>query len=167
MSHFISQEVNTIEDDEVISNHITKQHPNKVPPISKEVWDTLGEPSGKYDFLVKYTAPQSSLIAIEDIVPTGWDDQFEDDISITGSIANQYQSPLIPREVRDTLGEPSGKYDFMVKYSAPLSSQIAIEDITPTGWCHTPIFDPRYHLISFAYASFASLTNCIACVCYL
>src|SRR3954467_14083776 len=33
--------------------------------------------------------------------------------------------------------------------------------------CHTPIFDLRYHLISFAYASFASLTNCIVCVCYL
>src|SRR3954468_8030524 len=104
MSHFISQEVNSIEDDEVISHHITQQYPNEVPPVSKEVWDTLGEPSGKYDFLVKYTAPQSSLIAIEDIVPTGWDDQFEDDISITGSIANQYQSPPIPREVWDTLG---------------------------------------------------------------
>src|SRR3954471_14998309 len=25
----------------------------------------------------------------------------------------------------------------------------------------------RYHFISFAYASFASLTNCIACVCHL
>src|SRR4051812_20077758 len=46
MSHFISQGVNAIEDD-------------KVPPVSKEVWDTLGEPSGRYDFLVKYTAPQS------------------------------------------------------------------------------------------------------------
>src|SRR4051812_37238018 len=54
MSHFISQGVNAIEDE--------------VPHVSKKIWDTLGEPSGMYDFLVKYTAPQSSFISIEDIV---------------------------------------------------------------------------------------------------
>src|SRR3954464_3499637 len=71
---------------------------------------------------------------MEDITPTGWGDQFEDCKSFTSSITEQYQSPPSPKEVWDTLGELSGKYDFMVKYSAPLSSQIAIEDITPTGW---------------------------------
>jgi hypothetical protein len=48
-----------------------------IPPIPAEVWDTLGQPSGKFDFLVKYTAPESSKISIEDIQPTGWGDPFE------------------------------------------------------------------------------------------
>src|SRR3954467_2800645 len=132
MSHFISQGVNAIEDDGVILNHIIQQYPNEIPPGSEEVWDTLGELSGGYDFLVKYTAPQSYFIAMEDIAPTGWGDQFEDDKSFTSPITEQYQNP--PKRVWDTLGEPSGKYDFMVKYSAPPSSQVAIEDIVPTGW---------------------------------
>ena len=46
----------------------------EIPPIPPEIWDTLGEPSGKYDFMVRYTAPESSRIRIEDIQPTGWDD---------------------------------------------------------------------------------------------
>ena len=40
----------------------------------KEIWDTLGEPSGKFDYLVKYSAPESSKVHIEDIKPTGWGD---------------------------------------------------------------------------------------------
>ena len=38
-----------------------------IPPIPAEVWDTLGQPSGKFDFMVKYAAPESSKISIEDI----------------------------------------------------------------------------------------------------
>src|ERR1044072_6906733 len=40
----------------------------------KEIWDTLGEPNGKFDYLVKYSAPESSKIPIEDVKPTGWGD---------------------------------------------------------------------------------------------
>src|SRR3954470_6556649 len=94
------------------------------------MWDVMGEPSGGYNS--QYTAPQSSYIAMEDITPSGWGDQFENDKSFTSPITEQYQNP--PKEVWVTLGEPSGKYDFMVKYSAPPSSQIAMEDIVPTGW---------------------------------
>ena len=46
----------------------------EISPIPAEVWDTLGQPSGKFDFMVKYTAPESSKISIEDIQPTGWGD---------------------------------------------------------------------------------------------
>src|SRR3954463_9641410 len=42
-------------------------------------WDTLGQPSGKFDYMVKYTAPESSKIAMEDIQPTGWGDSCEYD----------------------------------------------------------------------------------------
>ena len=52
-----------------------QRHDN--PPVPAEVWDTLGEPSGKFDYMVKYTAPESSKIRIEDIQPTGWGDSFE------------------------------------------------------------------------------------------
>ena len=34
----------------------------KIEDISeaiREVWDTLGQPSGKFDFMVKYTAPET------------------------------------------------------------------------------------------------------------
>src|SRR3954462_7806442 len=130
MSHFISQGVNAIEDDGVFLNHIIQPYPDEISPISMGMWDTLGDPSGGYNY--QYTAPQSSFIAMEDIAPTGWGDQFENDKSLTSPSTEQYQNP--PKEVWDTLGEPSGKYDFMVKYSAPPSSQIAMEDIVPTGW---------------------------------
>jgi hypothetical protein len=32
------------------------------------------------------------------------------------------------------LGQPSGKYDYLVKYNAPASSQIDINTIQPSGW---------------------------------
>nr|WOJ52281.1 polyprotein [Fig badnavirus 1] len=37
-------------------------------------WDTLGEPSGKYDYYVRYTAPPATT-PIEDIQPTGWEEE--------------------------------------------------------------------------------------------
>ena len=41
----------------------------------------MGEPSRKYGFLVKYTKPPSSDIPFEDIISTGWGDEFfEEDI---------------------------------------------------------------------------------------
>ena len=46
----------------------------EIPPIPPEVWDTVGEPSGNFNFMVGYTAPESSKIRIKDIQPTGWDD---------------------------------------------------------------------------------------------
>jgi hypothetical protein len=37
-------------------------------------WDCLGQPSGKYNYLVKYNAPTSSHIDINTIQPSGWGD---------------------------------------------------------------------------------------------
>src|SRR4051812_45418672 len=54
-----------------------KSKGNETEPVPAEVWDTLGQPSGKFDYMVKYTAPESSKIAMEDIQPTGWGDSFE------------------------------------------------------------------------------------------
>jgi hypothetical protein len=40
----------------------------------EENWDCLGQPSGKYDYLVKYNAPASSQIDINTIQPSGLGD---------------------------------------------------------------------------------------------
>src|SRR3954463_5463668 len=65
--------------DEVTNSFTTRSHgsPEEVPPIPEETWDTLGEPSGKFDYMVKYSAPESSKISLEDIVPTGWNIDYE------------------------------------------------------------------------------------------
>ncbi|KAK2383586.1 hypothetical protein QL285_071021 [Trifolium repens] len=39
---------------------------------NEENWDLLGQPSGKYDYYVKYMAPESSEIPIEAVTPSGW-----------------------------------------------------------------------------------------------
>ncbi|GJV73443.1 hypothetical protein Tco_1493438 [Tanacetum coccineum] len=45
---------------------------------SWERWSTLGEPSGKWDYYVKYDAPPDTT-PIEEIAATGWGDEFSDD----------------------------------------------------------------------------------------
>ena len=52
---------------EDISKNIKIEDVTKAVP---EVWDTLGQPSGKFDFMVKYTAPESYKIPIEDVKAT-------------------------------------------------------------------------------------------------
>src|SRR3954468_19221384 len=65
--------------DEVTDSFTTRSHGSseEVPPILEETWDTLGEPSGKFDYMVKYSAPESSRISLKDIVPTGWNIDYE------------------------------------------------------------------------------------------
>ena len=72
--NFALPEVNAIKEDD-----------SSVPA---EIWDTLGQPSGKYDFLVKYTAPGSSRINIEDIQPTGWEDSPQEEYADEGVADN-------------------------------------------------------------------------------
>ncbi|XP_050910801.1 uncharacterized protein LOC127125988 isoform X3 [Lathyrus oleraceus] len=45
----------------------------------EENWDRLGQPSGKYDYLVKYNAPESSQIDINAIQPSGWGEASSED----------------------------------------------------------------------------------------
>src|ERR1051325_2174076 len=66
-----------------------------------EVWDTLGQPSGKFDFMVKYTSPESYKIPIEDAKAIRWGDDFPKDyadvnaIRITSSDPAPRVAPLI------------------------------------------------------------------------
>ncbi|GKC20012.1 Orf y [Tanacetum coccineum] len=52
---------------------------------SWEKWSTLGEPSGKWDYYVKYDAPPDTT-PIEEIAATGWGDEFSDDEVTPGKI---------------------------------------------------------------------------------
>ncbi|KAL2486775.1 Uncharacterized protein Adt_31531 [Abeliophyllum distichum] len=60
-------------------------------PEQKEIWDTLGEPSGKYDYLVKYSssAEQSSLDKGKEIMQDSQDP--DDDIISINRLLSQIQ----------------------------------------------------------------------------
>nr|GFA41939.1 hypothetical protein [Tanacetum cinerariifolium] len=45
---------------------------------SEEKWSTLGEPSGKWDYYVRYDAPINTT-PIDEIAATGWGEEFSDD----------------------------------------------------------------------------------------
>ena len=60
-----------IEDEEEINEEVI------AVPMKERCWDTLGESSGKFDYLVRYDAPESAQIRMEDIQPTGWDEAEE------------------------------------------------------------------------------------------
>ncbi|GJY56284.1 hypothetical protein Tco_0455399 [Tanacetum coccineum] len=50
---------------------------NKPRNKKKQKWSTLGEPSGKWDYYVRYDATHSTT-SIEEVAATGWGDEFED-----------------------------------------------------------------------------------------
>jgi len=65
-----------LEDDPLLVT-AEKPKPDNVPKMGQdevEVMDTLGEPSGNFDYLVKYSAPPSFYFDSRNIVPSGWDD---------------------------------------------------------------------------------------------
>ena len=68
---------------EDISKNLKIEYVDKAIP---EVWDTLGQPSGKFDFMVKYTAPESYKIPIEDIKATGWGDDYPEEYADVNTI---------------------------------------------------------------------------------
>src|SRR4051812_12152803 len=101
--------------DGVIKLEMTKV--SQVLSLSKEVWDTLGEPSGKYDYMVKYSAPPSSQIAMENIVPTGWDEHYDDNFAF--------------EEAREI---PNNEGCFLSAYTPHQDAQVSIQNIIPTAW---------------------------------
>src|ERR1044072_2571805 len=71
----------------------------KIEDVSKaelEVWDPLGQPSGKFDFMVKYTSPKSYKIPIEDVKATRWGDDFPEDYADVNTIRISSADP-VPR----------------------------------------------------------------------
>ncbi|GJX81723.1 hypothetical protein Tco_0331204 [Tanacetum coccineum] len=50
-----------------------------------EKWSTLGEPSGKWDYYVRYDAPPDTT-PIEEVAATGWGDEFSDNEVTPGKV---------------------------------------------------------------------------------
>ena len=71
--------------------------------VPTETWDTLGQPSGKFDFLVKYSAPASSRISIKDIHPTGWED------------LSEYDMPMEDVYIPPQASQPKGRFSSRIK----------------------------------------------------
>ncbi|GJY84044.1 hypothetical protein Tco_0497420 [Tanacetum coccineum] len=59
--------------------------PKRSRQRSREKWSTLGEPSGKWDYYVRYDAPPDTT-SIEEIAATGWGDEFSDDEVTPGKV---------------------------------------------------------------------------------
>ena len=55
----------------------------KVEQNKFEVWDLLGQPSGKFDYRVKYSAPPSAHVLTKSIVPSGWGEKFDEEDGMT------------------------------------------------------------------------------------
>jgi hypothetical protein len=58
----------------------------------EENWDLLGQPSGKFDYLVKYTAPESAEIPIEEVTPNGWKSNEEQEAESSGTTSDNKKS---------------------------------------------------------------------------
>ncbi|GJR27795.1 hypothetical protein Tco_1104027 [Tanacetum coccineum] len=59
--------------------------PKRSRKRSSEKWSTLGEPSGKWDYYVRYDAPPD-ITPIEEVAATGWGDEFLDDEVTPGKV---------------------------------------------------------------------------------
>ncbi|GKC20151.1 hypothetical protein Tco_1022301 [Tanacetum coccineum] len=59
--------------------------PKRSKQKSWEKWSTLGEPSGKWDYYVRYDAPPD-ITPIEEVAATGWGDEFSDNEVTPGKV---------------------------------------------------------------------------------
>ncbi|GKA74780.1 Orf y [Tanacetum coccineum] len=59
--------------------------PKRSRQRSRERWSAFGEPSGKWDYYVRYDAPPDTT-PIEEIAATGWGDEFSDDEVTLGKV---------------------------------------------------------------------------------
>jgi hypothetical protein len=126
---------------ENLCEHMSKKL--KIEDVSEavpEVWDTLGQPSGKFDYMVKYTVPESYKIPIEDVKETGWVDDFPEDYVDVNTIRITFVDPA-PREEPLIVTSPrpipysSNKaipwnYGAEVYYHGVKQEPLTIEDIT-------------------------------------
>ena len=54
----------------------------KVEKNKPGVWDLLGQPSRKFNYKVKYSAPPSVYVLVENIVPSRWGEEFDEEDGI-------------------------------------------------------------------------------------
>ncbi|GJZ14579.1 hypothetical protein Tco_0550256 [Tanacetum coccineum] len=77
-------EARTLEE-EPLNKAKRSNKPKRSKQRSWEKWSTLGEPSGKWDYYVRYDTP-TNTVPIEEITATGWGDEFSDNEATTGKV---------------------------------------------------------------------------------
>nr|GEV42213.1 hypothetical protein MA16_Dca024339 [Tanacetum cinerariifolium] len=65
-------------EDEPLNKVRRSNKPRRSRRRSEEKWSTLGEPSRKWDYYVRYDTPLNT-IPIEEVAATGWGEEFSDD----------------------------------------------------------------------------------------
>ncbi|GJU62046.1 RNA-directed DNA polymerase [Tanacetum coccineum] len=84
---------------------------NKPRNKNKKKWSTLGEPSGKWDYYVRYDIMQPTS-PIEEVAATGWGDEFEDDEN-----HNPTTKIIVPEQDDETdSSEPEWENPFATKH---------------------------------------------------
>ncbi|KAK2406997.1 hypothetical protein QL285_042661 [Trifolium repens] len=112
-------------------NQSSTKSPNEIK--NQENWDLLGQPSGKYDYYVKYTTPESSKIPIEKIVPSGWNIEQEAESSETTSDSKKSWADQVEEEdearkngslttiqTSDPVDNEMGKFEAYVIFDGPM-----------------------------------------------
>ncbi|GJV96661.1 hypothetical protein Tco_1548238 [Tanacetum coccineum] len=77
-------EARTLEE-EPLNKAKRSNKPKRSKQRSWEKWSTLGEPSGKWDYYVRYDTP-TNTVPIEEITATGWGDEFSDSEATPGKV---------------------------------------------------------------------------------
>ncbi|GJS47293.1 Orf y [Tanacetum coccineum] len=77
-------EARTLEE-EPLNKAKRSNKPKRSKQRSWEKWSTLGEPSGKWDYYVRYDTP-TNTVPIEEIAATGWGDEFSDSEATPGKV---------------------------------------------------------------------------------
>nr|AKA45798.1 polyprotein [Taro bacilliform CH virus] len=97
------------------------------------IWDTLGEPSGKFGYYVRYDTHDDNLhIPLEHIIATGWDDD-DDDCTTSSSDEASYLQHL------SNLGGTSVPIEQDLPYPVPISDMINPFASTEGGGDKAPI----------------------------
>nr|GEX97499.1 reverse transcriptase domain-containing protein [Tanacetum cinerariifolium] len=71
--------------DEPLNKVRRSNKPRRSKRRSGEKWSTLGEPSGKWDYYVRYDAPLNTT-PIEEVAATGWGEEFSNDEVTPGNV---------------------------------------------------------------------------------
>nr|GEZ59979.1 RNA-directed DNA polymerase [Tanacetum cinerariifolium] len=72
-------------EDEPLNKVRRSNKPRRSKRRSGEKWSTLGEPSGKWDYYVRYDTPINTT-PIEEVAATGWGEEFSDDEVTPGRV---------------------------------------------------------------------------------
>ncbi|GKC37068.1 hypothetical protein Tco_1049452, partial [Tanacetum coccineum] len=84
--HFIGICLQAMEEEHISYDAFRRSNkPKRSRQKSWEKWSTLGEPSGKWDYYVRYDALPDTT-PIEEIAATGWGDEFSDDEVTPGKV---------------------------------------------------------------------------------